>query len=49
MLNKTNLNEYPRCGEIWMCYLTSKVVELSKVWTQDTEYIACRTDYNNYY
>lgn len=24
MLNKTNLNEYPRCGEIWMCYLTSK-------------------------
>ena len=25
MLNKTNLNEYPRCGEIWMCYLTSKM------------------------
>lgn len=24
MLKKTNLNEHPHCGEIWMCYLTSK-------------------------
>ena len=24
MLNKTKLNECPQCGEIWMCYLTSK-------------------------
>ena len=24
MLNKTNLNKRPHCGEIWMCYLTSK-------------------------
>lgn len=24
MLNTTNLKERPHCGEIWMCYLTSK-------------------------